>query len=55
MVDAPPVANPPITTMSSSAAAVMMPPVRCRPVVTAPVLSRVRSHSSRTRESRNTS
>jgi hypothetical protein len=51
----PPVAKPPTTTMSSSAAAVMIRPVRCRPVATAAVLSRPASHSSRTRDSRNTS
>jgi hypothetical protein len=44
-----------ITTINSSAAAVMIPPVRCRPPATADRLSPVRSHSSRIRESRNTS
>ena len=45
----------PITTASSSAALVMIRPVFCTPVATARSLSRVRSHCSRTRESRNTS
>jgi len=45
----------PITTMSSSAALVMIGAVRWTPVATARVLSPVRSHSSRTRERRNTS
>ena len=55
MTVTPPVAKPATTTMSSSAAAVMIPPVRCSPVATAVVLSPVLSHSSRTRDSRNTS
>ena len=50
-----PVANPITTTISSSAAEVMMRPVRCRPVATAVGLSAPRSHSSRIRDSRNTS
>jgi hypothetical protein len=54
-IETPPVAKPATTTMSSSAAAVMIRPVCCRPVATAVVLSPVRSHSSRIRESRNTS
>ncbi len=51
----PEVENAPITTTSSSAALVMILPVRCSPVATASVLSPVRSHCSRIRESRNTS
>ena len=51
----PEVAKAPMTTASSRAALVMIRPVRCRPIATAAVLSPVRSHSSRTRESRNTS
>ena len=51
----PDVAKAPITTTSSSAALVMIRPVRCSPVATAAVLSPVRSHCSRMRESRNTS
>ena len=47
--------NAPITTSSSSAALVMMPPVRCSPVATAAVLSPVRSYCSRIRDIRNTS
>ena len=42
--------NAPITTSISSAALVMMPPVRCRPVATAAVLSPVRSYCSRMRD-----
>jgi hypothetical protein len=51
----PEVENAPITTASSSAALVMIAPVRCSPAATALVLSPVRSHCSRTRESRKTS
>ena len=47
--------NAPITTASSSAALVMIRPVFWTPVATARSLSSVRSHCSRTRESRNTS
>ena len=47
--------NAPITMASSSAALVMIRPVFCTPVATAWSLSPVRSHCSRTRESRNTS
>ncbi len=50
-----PVAKAPRTTISSSAAEVMIWPVRCSPVATAVVLSPVASYSSRTRASRNTS
>ncbi len=51
----PEVAKAPTTTTKSSAALVMMPPVRCSPRATARVLSWLASHSSRIRESRNTS
>ena len=47
--------NAPITTASSRAALVMMRPVRWTPVATERVLSWVRSHCSRMRESRKTS
>jgi hypothetical protein len=50
-----PVMKLPITTPSSTAAALMIPPVRWSPTSTAVAVSPVRSHSSRTRESRNTS
>lgn len=55
MNEIPPVAKPATTTISSSAAAVMIRPVCCSPAATDAVLSPVRSHSSRTRDSRNTS
>ncbi len=45
----------PITTISSSAAEVMIPPVFWTPVATARSLSWVASHCSRIREIRNTS
>ncbi len=51
----PAVEKAPITTSSSSAALVMTPPVCCSPAATAAVLSPVRSHSARTRDSRNSS
>ena len=51
----PEVEKAPITTTRSSAALVMILPVRCSPPATATVLSRVASHCSRTRDSRNTS
>ncbi len=51
----PEVENAPMTTISSSAALVITPPVRCRPSATAVVLSPVTSYRSRTRDSRNTS
>ena len=50
-----PVANPAITTTTSSAAEVMIRPVCCRPRATAVVLSAPDCHSSRMRESKNTS
>jgi hypothetical protein len=43
----PDVVKAPITTARSSAAFVMMAPVRCSPAATAAVLSPVRSHSDR--------
>ena len=51
----PEVENAPITTTSSSAALVMIAPVRCSPAATAAVLSPVRSYCSRIRDSRKTS
>lgn len=54
MYDIPPVAKPATTMINSNAAAVMIRPVCWRPLATAVVLSAVLSHSSQTRESRNT-
>jgi multiple sugar transport system permease protein len=48
------VAKPPTTTISNSAAAVMIRAVRCSPYATDASLWPVASHSSRTRDSRNT-
>ena len=48
-------ASAPKTTTMIAAAAEITPAVRVRPSVTAPGVSRPRSHASRTRESRKTS
>ncbi len=47
--------NAPTTMTSSSAALVITPPVRCRPLATAAVLSPVTSYRSLIRDSRKTS
>jgi hypothetical protein len=47
--------NSPTTMISSNARLVIMPPVRCRPLATAAVLSPVSSYRSLIRDSRNTS
>jgi hypothetical protein len=47
--------NAATTMISSSAADVMIPPVRCRPSATAIALSPEMSYRSRIRDSRNTS
>ena len=47
--------NAPTTMISSRARLVIRPPVRCRPLATAAVLSPVWSYRSRIRDSRNTS
>jgi hypothetical protein len=48
-------ANAPVTTMSSSAAALITRPVRARPVVTASAVDAPRVRASTIRDSRNTS